>query len=205
MPNCHWFGTLDDHKAILSHIIGVGDVDVYELESQPGQNIRVFSTVDDVLAEFDIPHQDGSVRAGVHLNLWVKGSGPKPEIGRLPLTASHNNGASWKERTGTLGFVQFYLQRPIDGMLRHSQTNTASEARMGAEDGFITGHKGESWNVRLTNRYSAKLNRLIRKHAQAKVGAISVLPDAARFWDGGGNFDGHYSKTKNASCYTPVT
>ena len=37
-----------------------------------------------------------------------------------------------------MGFVQFYLQRPIDDMLRHSQTKTVSEARMGAENGIFT-------------------------------------------------------------------
>ncbi|WP_122072237.1 hypothetical protein [Pseudophaeobacter sp. EL27] len=203
MPNCHWFGTLEDHTAILSEIIGAGEVDVYELASQPGQNVRAFSNVEDVLAEFDVPHQDGSARSHVFLNLWVKGSGPNPEIERRPLDPSQNNGTSWKERTGTMGFVDFVLERPSDGRLRHSQTNTVSETRMGAEDGIFTDHKGESWDVRLTNRYSARLNRLIRKHAVAKVASMSVLPGAAQFWEEGGDFDGHYSKVKNAAYYQP--
>ena len=108
MPNCHWFGTLDDHRTILSEALGGGEVDVYELESQPNNNVRIFSTVEDILAEFDIPYPGGNLRSGIHLNLWVKGSGPEPDIGRKPMNSNHNNGALWKERTGTLGFVTLH-------------------------------------------------------------------------------------------------
>ncbi|OED46956.1 hypothetical protein AB838_16775 [Rhodobacteraceae bacterium (ex Bugula neritina AB1)] len=195
---------MDDHRTILSEVLGSGDVDVYELESQPNNNVRIFSAVEDILAEFDIPYPGGIPRSGIHLNLWVKGSGSEPDIGRTPMNSSRNNGVLWKERTGSLGFVTFYLERPVEGMLRHSQTNTVSEARIGAEDGIVTDHRGNCWNVRLTNRYSAKLNRIIRKQAVAKIGAMSVLPGAARFWHDGGNFDGHYSNTKNASYYVRV-
>jgi hypothetical protein len=51
---------------------------------------------------------------------------------------------------------------------------------------MFTDHTGVIWNMKATTRYSAWLNRTIRKAGVAKIGAIAVHPDALNLWDQGG-------------------
>lgn len=196
MPNLHWFGTEDDHAEVLSAIFALDAFEVFELYSRPGQPIRVFSSVDEALEEFQVPHSDGTPKEKLHLNLWVKGSGPKPHIERVELQPQKENGHNWMERSGADGFVRFYLERFVDKGLMYSQTNTPSEARMGAIDGIVTSWDGALLDVRKSNRMSSKLNRLIKKRAVAKIGAMPMLSGANALWDEGVTFGYHWSKTK---------
>ncbi len=200
MPNCHWFGSIDDHAALLHDILAQDEIDIFELYSRPDTPIRIFTNVDDILSEFDIPLSNGTTPSNLHLNLWVRGSGPKPAITRTFL----NGGTSWRERSGALGFVQFYLERAVSGQLKHSQTNTTTAARMGAKDGIFTDEDGAKWDLRQTNRYSSKLNRMIRKRAVAKLGAMSVLPGAAALWQKGERLGRHYSKSQTPDAFVPL-
>lgn len=196
MPNLDWFGTEADHASVLSDILGLGEVRIFELYSEFGKPIREFTEVDDVLAEFHVPYDNGTPRNVIHLNLWVNGSGPQPAIERVALNPEKCRGHTWRERSGTLGFVQFYLERFGDDRLMHSQTNTVSEKRVGTIDGVYTEDDGTVWNVRHTNRFSSKLNRLIRKRAVAKISSCPVLPGAAALWEAGAGFGHHWSKAK---------
>lgn len=201
MPNLHWFGTEDDHAALLSQIFATNDFDVFELYSAPGQSIRTFSNVDETLAEFQLPLSNGTPKTTLHLNLWVKGAGPDPGIEKMELLPEKNNGHSWKERSGAACFVQLYLERFLDGRINHSQTNTPSEARMGAVDGIVTGWDGTRWDVRKANGMSSKLNRLIRKKAVAKVAACPIWPGADALWNEGASFGYHWSQAKTPELY----
>jgi hypothetical protein len=200
MPNCHWFGSIDDHAALLQDIIQQGDVDIYELYSDHDTPIRIFTNVDDILSEFNVPLDNGASKPQLLLNLWVCGSGHEPTITRFPL----HGGLSWRERSGTLGFVQLYLERKVAGQIKHSQTNTTTAARMGAKDGIFTDEDGAKWDVRQTNRYSSKLKRMIRKRAVAKLGSISVLPGAAALWHKGERFGHHHSKAQTPDALAPL-
>lgn len=201
LPNLNWFGSEDDHATLLSEIFAMNDFDVFELYSNPGQSIRTFSDVDETLADFQVPYSNGTPRATLHLNLWVKGAGPKPGIQEVKLLSEKNDGHSWKERTEANCFVKLYLERYVDGRINYSQTNTPSEARMGAIDGIVTGSDGAKWDVRKANRMSSKLNRLIRKKAVAKIGAIAVLPGADALWKEGASFGHLWSLSKTPELY----
>lgn len=202
MPNLHWFGNEAEHKAVLSDILTRNEVEIFELYSEPEKPIRKFSTVDDILAEFDLPFPGGQPCSLVLLNLWVKGSGPSPEIIRFALNPEKCDGATWRERTGAVGFVRFYLERLGNGKLRRSETNTCtSEARLGAIGGEYIDARGAIWNLRHTDRFSSRLNRRIRKRAVAKIGSAVVLPGAASLWDQGVRL-GQCSNSHNADLYT---
>lgn len=201
MPNLHWFGTEADHAMVLSEILAFDEVQVFELYSGYGESIQTFSEVDEILAGFQIPYDDGSLPARIDLNLWVNGSGPRPEIERVALNPQECGGHSWRERSGSVGFIQFYLNRVSDERLMYSQTNTVSEARMGAIDGLYTGYDGSIWDIRKANRISSKLNRMIRKNAVAKISASPVLPGAAMLWEEGVDFGYHWSKTKTPDLF----
>lgn len=189
---------------MLTEILAFDDIRIFELYSAYDKPIRTFSLADEILAEFAVPHLDGRLRSSIQLNLWVEGSGPKPQIDHVALNPEKCGGHSWRERSGSVGFVQFYLEQLGEGRLNYSQTNTVTEARMGAENGFYQGHDGTEWNIRLTNRFSSKLNRMIRKKAVAKIGAVSILPGAAALWNEGVSFGYHWSKAKTAGSYTAL-
>lgn len=201
MPNLHWFGTEADHRGVLSDILALDEVQVFELYSRPDKPIRTFSNVTDILAEFDVPHQGGSRRTTLELNLWVNGSGPAPQIERTTLDPQKSGGHRWRERSGAVGFVSFYLARQADDQLMYSQTNTVSEARMGATDGIYTGYDGSVWNIRHTVRFSRKLNNMIKRKSVARIRTASVLPHAAALWDDDVTFGYHWSKTKTPELF----
>lgn len=201
LPNLHWFGSEDDHATLLSQIFAMNDFVVFELYSEPGQSIRTFSNVDETLAEFQVPHSDGTPKTTLNLNLWVKGAGPNPSIEKVKLLPEKNNGHSWRERSGAGCFVLLYLERYLGGRINYSQTNTPSEARMGAVDGIVTGWDGAKWDVRKANHMSSKLNRLIRKKAVAKVAACPILPGADALWKEGASFGYHWSLAKTPELY----
>ena len=166
MPNCHWFGTHKDHHALLSRIIAQDDVVVMDLYSPVNQPIGRYATPEQALSSS--PHVTH------HLNLWHKTASPHCEI-----TRGQRNDGTWFERTGSLGFVQFYLAQVVGNRLDHSQTNTASTARMGAKGGIFVDTNGEAWDVGAVNRYSGWLNRQIKKMAVARFAGAYVLPNAA--------------------------
>jgi hypothetical protein len=110
-------------------------------------------------------------------------------------------GHSWREQSRALGFLQFFLQRPLGNGLAPLQTNTVSSARMGAHDGLYAGADGVVWNLRQVNRYSSALNRMIKKMAVAKIASQPVLPGAALHWEEGGSFGPHWSKRQSPDLY----
>lgn len=204
MPNLHWYGTEDDHAAVLSDIFALDVFEVFELYSEPGKPIRKFARVDEALELFQAPLLDGTARSTIHLNLWVKGSAPEPGIVRFALNPKKSGGHSWGERSSADGFVKFYLERFVAERLMHSQTNTPSEARMGAVEGIVRGPKGTTLDVRLANRMSSKLNRMIKKRAVAKIAASPILPGADALWRDGVSFDHHWSIAKTPDLYSVV-
>ncbi|MDT0683434.1 hypothetical protein RM543_12115 [Roseicyclus sp. F158] len=177
------------------------DFQVYELYSEPGKSIRIFTDVDEILAEFEVPHEGGNRRHAIDLNLWVHGSGPRPQTNRFALDPAKSHGHTWRERCGAAGFIQLYLERPVEENLHYCTTNTFSEARLGANDGIRTGRGGEIWNVRHTNRFSGKLNRMIKAKAIAKISSVPVLPGAATLWEEGYCFYNHWSKATTPDAY----
>lgn len=185
MPNCSWFGTKDDHALVLKSIFADEDVEVFNSYSHPNQKLRAFTDPDQVLSIFDTCEIGQPPSVSVHLMLWVRGSGPGPEISRFELNSKSSLG-SWRESCGPMGCVAIHLETLRDNSrLNYSSANAVSEARMGAVSGLFTGQAGEVWNMRETNRKSSALNRFIRKHSVGKINAIAVLPGAAELWHKG--------------------
>ena len=69
MPNLHWFGTEADHKNILSDIPLMPEIQIFELYSPMGENIRTFDTTEQIIAEFQNPYENGEDRRTLDLNL----------------------------------------------------------------------------------------------------------------------------------------
>ncbi len=170
MPNCDWYGSLEDHRMILDHIFQQDDLSVWELASDFGQ-LRNFRSTDEVMNEFDRPYRSGGKeRRSVHLRLYVEGSCvrgfmPKKKYGR--------------EFAQGFGMIQFYLERPGR---TSSHTNHNSQKRADNWDDFVEDDSAEDWDFKLVTKTSSRLNRFIRKCGEEKIGSRVLLPGAALLW-----------------------
>ena len=173
MPNCDWYGTLEDHRIILEHVFQQDDLSVWELASDNGA-LRRFRSVDDVLGEFDRPYPlGGKERSSVYLKLYVEGSCVRGFVPRK------KHGREFADGFGTL---QLYLERPSR---QCSHTNHNSKKRADSLDHLIEDDSAEDWDFDLVTRTSSRLNRFIRKCGQEKLGSRVLLPGAAALWHAG--------------------
>jgi hypothetical protein len=173
MPNCDWYGTLEDHRILLEHVFQQDDLSVWELASDNGP-LRRFDSVDDVVSEFDRPHTvGGRERSSVHLMLYVEGSCVRGFVPRK----KHG-----REFADGFGMLQFYLERPSR---MSSHTNHNSRKRAEKWDQLIEEDSAEDWDFELVTRTSSSLNRFIRKCGEEKLGSRVLLPGAAALWHAG--------------------
>ena len=185
MPHCAWFGTRDDHAVLLRDIFAWGAIEVYELNSRINEPLRQFLCPEDVMAQFDRPYSGGALAMDCSLNLFVKGAGPGVQVIRNP-HASSSGARGWHDSTDTIGCIDMALRLPQpDVGPGYSATNTVTETRIGAVDGVVTDPKGQGWDIRMINKASAALNRMIRKRSVARLNSVCVHPGALALWDAG--------------------
>lgn len=170
MPNCDWYGTLEDHLIVLEYVFGQDDLSVWELASENGP-LRSFHSVSDVMSEFGRPHAaSGKERRSVYLKLYVEGScirGFRPR---------KRHGREFADGFGT---IQLYLERPG----RHSShTNHNSRKFAEAWDTLVEDDSATDWDFDLVSKTSSRLNRFIRKNGEEKLGSRVLLPGAAELW-----------------------
>ena len=166
MPNCDWYGTLEDHRIVLEYVFKQVDLSVWELSSENGA-LRRFHSVDDVMSEFDRPYPvGGTERDTVHLQLYVEGS---CERGFVP---RKKNG---REFADGFGMIQLYLRRPNR---EPSHTNHNSKKRAENWDHLNGKDSADDWDFGLVTQSSSRLNRFIRKCGHQKIGSRVLLPGA---------------------------
>jgi hypothetical protein len=177
MPNCDWYGTLEDHRIVLEYVFQWDDLSVWELSSKNG-TLRRFQSADDVMSEFDRPNSvTGQEASSVLLMIYVKGSCardfmPRKKYGR--------------EFADKFGMIQFYLERPSR---RPSHTNHHSKKSAEKVDNLIEDDTADDWDFELVTRTSSRLNRFIRKCGEEKIRSRVILPGAVALWrSGNANF-----------------
>jgi hypothetical protein len=186
MPNCDFYATPTDHRILLDWIFNEQTCQIYELASDWEQPLRIFTTTDQVLSQFERSYFTGKKWTSVHLQLYVLGAGPKFEPRRVVLNPDACDGATFRYGADGWGLVQLYLQSVRDGRLDNSHTNHNSQKRAETWASTID-ELGDParWDFARINSFSARLNRQIKKQSVAKLGSRSVLPGALKLWDAG--------------------
>ena len=173
MPNCDWYGTIEDHQVVLEYVFSQSELSVWELASTKGP-LRSFSEVGEILKEFERPYPvGGKQKSSVYLQPYVEGSCargfvPHKEHGR--------------EFADGFGLVQLYLERPSG---EPSHTNHSSKKCAEKWNSLVDHDNETDWDFDLVARTSSRLNRFIRKSSEEKIGFRVLLPGAADLWHAG--------------------
>ncbi|MEH0985890.1 hypothetical protein [Micromonospora sp. CPCC 205556] len=173
MPNLDFYAADDDWSALLEALFDLGSFRVFESDSEPGSELREFSSAADVAA----------ASRGRHLALFVVGSGPEPVVRRIDLLPGLPGALTFRYCCEGWGLVQLYYGGPVGAQeLRWSHTNHNSQKRASAWAAAVP-RLGDpaAWDWAAVTSASSKLNRVVRRMAVSKIGSHPVLPNAAQF------------------------
>lgn len=186
MPNCDFYASIEDHEKILQQLFELDECDVYELQSQNDQPLKKFNDVQSVLSEFDRSYANGDKWNSVYLSLYVHGAGFnfKP----IKTTFEESSGFAFRYRADQIGLIQLYLEIPKKNRLDNSHMNHCTEKRAMADLTAFSkqvAQEVKSCDFQKVTKFSAKLNRIIRKDAVGKLSSLVVLEGAHQLWQSG--------------------
>jgi hypothetical protein len=186
MPNCDFYGTLEDHQGLLLWLFAEATCQVFELASDFGQPLKQFESADAVLRQFDLRSPIEERRKAVLLQLYVIGAGPKFTPRRVRLNPKACDGASFRYEAEGWGLVQLYLASATARGLENSHTNHNSRKRAEAWAPLYRKLADPlAWDFKRISSFSSRLNRQIKKMAIGKLGSRPVLPGALKVWKSG--------------------
>ncbi len=186
MPNCDYYGTIDDHGDILEFLFSENLCDIFELYSEVERPLKKFNSPEEVLSQFSRCYTTGKKWHTVYLQLYVKGAGPDFKPTLKELVPEKNDGATFKYRAEGWGLIQLYLSTTVDKILRDSHSNHNTEKRANKWSSICSELEDPSlWDFSKITKFSSRLNRQIRKKKVAKLNSRVVLPGGLKAWDEG--------------------
>ena len=189
MPNCDFYGALEDHKLILDFLFEENECEIYELSSDFEKPLKQFFNSSEILKEFERHYINGKKINAVHLQLNVLGCGLEFVPRLVELNPSKCDGFKFRYNADGYSLVQLYLEIADNNSLSNSHTNHNTQKR--AEKwARSTKEKKEvaSCDFNKITKFSSKLNRFIRKVSVGKLSSRPVLPYAYELWQNGVNF-----------------
>jgi hypothetical protein len=184
MANLDFSGVREDLRAVLFFVFGATDLRVFELSSEYGQELREFTSVDEVESAY--PLGDAS-RGRVHLNLWSPSVMRTLDIRRVELDPRHCKGHTFRYALEGSGCIQLYLGGAKDKTIVWSHYGHFTEA--GARK---WGHEGPNWEA--LKKLSNKVHYHIRSRlAVAKAPGRPILPEAFRLLSDGYTLQGSFA------------
>jgi hypothetical protein len=176
VPNCDFYALRANAVAVLHYIYGETDCQVYEMASRPGEELRRFNAVADLLAAFDLGHG----RASVLLQLYSPSMKGSFRIKRIDFDPARVKGPTWRYDACGWGTIQLYFGGIHENNIRPSHTNHNSELRAAMWEPTSKEDLGAvaTWDWEAVGRISRAINRRIAKLGVTKHGSRPVLPAA---------------------------
>lgn len=185
MPNCDYYGTLEDHEELLGWLFSESACHVYELASGFEKELNRFSSASEVLAQFDRRYTNGERWKSVELQLYVIGASPPFSPRRVSLDPERCGGSTYRYAAEGWGLVQLYLQRPTSAGLDCSHTNHFTQKRAEALATMEERAKLAAWNFKAITAFSSRFNRKIKSLSVGKLESRPVLPGALSVFQSG--------------------
>jgi hypothetical protein len=182
MPNCDFYALQDDHKQVLEFVFSATECKVYEKDSEPGAEIRVFSNSSEVIEAYA-----ASTHSMLLLNLYASCMGGDFKFRRIELDETRFGSGVYRYEAHGWGAIQLYLGRVKGNRLENSHTNHNSRQRAEAWATTIRdlGSPG-TWNWEEVVRISDRINRFIRTRSIVSRGSRPVLTHAYEWAQRGG-------------------
>ncbi len=188
MPNCDFYGTIDDHRELLNWLFSERTCDIYELYSDFETELKKFPSAVEVLDQFDRRYVTGERWKSVELQLYVLGAGPVFQPRRVSVNPTLCDGATYRYMAQGWGLVQLYLHRPTQEGLESSHTNHFTQkgavAKAATEEARA---EVDSWDFKRITAFSSRLNRQIRNISVGKLNSRPVLAGGLKVWESGGS------------------
>ena len=167
-----FFADKADKIEILEFIFKDTDLQVYDLGSQYGQEIRQYKTSNEIYTKFDLEIDE----FGTTFQLWTPRHKGKPIFRKVDLDPKRCNGHTFRYATEGWGLIQLYFGGLKNNELKHSHIGHFNEkgALKWEENGLVS-----SWDWTEIQATSRKLKYQIHnKLATRKIGSFGVLSGA---------------------------
>ena len=199
MANLYFYAVQEDIRVILDFVFENTDCRVFESDSIPDQNLREFTTTEDLISALDIgsdPHGQG---VNNRIALWSPSFSPEVKIRRIDLDPKRC--APHKFRFTVEGWGLLYLS--FGGIFHTSIThscfthNSEKRARTWESVQFDKYGAVDEWDWNAVQKLSGKISYLIRrKLASSKIEAWPILEFADKM------YRENYSLKMNSETYS---
>jgi hypothetical protein len=174
-----FFADAEDKIALLDYIFKETDLQVFDLASALGADIKEYNTVADITSCFDLKNNTPN---GVHFQLWSPQFGGQIEFQRVNLNPDSRNGHTFRYNTRGWGLIQLYLQGINGNRLMASHIghfNRAGALKWEAIHQDIG--SVDSWDWKAIQKTSSHLKYLLHKRLSVKtIGSRGVLAGAEK-------------------------
>jgi len=173
-----------DTVSIFEWVFADG-LQVYDLTSNLGENVRGFKAVDDLAKSFDLSAER---KSQLTFQLWSPRHGGKPIFRKVSLDPIYCDGHTFRYATEGYGMIQLYLGGIRRNSLARSTLSHMSERRatLFEVDRPSELGKASDWNWKEIQRTSRRLKYQIHERmAVEKIGGFGILAGAKSLFDRG--------------------
>ena len=188
MSNCDFYAARDDMLSVLEFICADGDFRIFEHSSEFGQELREFTSPQEIADTFDLGTCPGKHRFSALLSLYVPIASDAFNVRKIDLNPDSCDGHTFRYEPNGWGLIQLYFGGVSERGLHHSHTNHNSEKRAKKWETTYADELGsvDAWDWKTLSKVSGRLRYHIRNRlAVEKHGSRPVLPSAKTMVDAG--------------------
>ena len=177
--NYNFYASKTDKVALLNYLFAETDLRVYDLASEPGQEVCEYTSADDIIDKFESRY-DGIFSPT--FQLWAPRFGSTAQFRRIELNPDSCGGHTFRYQTQGWGLIQLYFGREWKRELEYSHIGCFAEknARLREAYDSLSLGKADEWDWEEINTVARKLKYLLHnKWAVDKIGSVGVLEGAA--------------------------
>ncbi|GAA4388374.1 hypothetical protein [Hymenobacter koreensis] len=177
--NYDFYASKEDKLALLDYLFDSTDLLIYDLASEPGKEVCVYTNTDEVFRKFGALY--GAIFSPT-FQLWSPRFGAMPSFRRIELNPDRCEGQTFRFQTQGWGLIQLYFGRQFPQELEYTHIGHFSERSAKGHEGneLLSMGAVADWNWPEITSTARKLKHLLHaKWAVDKIGSTGVLPGAA--------------------------
>ena len=174
--NYNFFATSPDKIRVLDFIFTQTDLQVFDLYSEPGQEVCQYRNSAEVAEKFDLENGE---KSSVAFQLWCPRFDGKVVFIKIDLNPKYCDGHTYRYRTDGWGLIQLCFGGQQQNRLHHSHIGHFEEK--GAAKWEDLGQEkslANQWNWKEVKATSGMVRRQIQKMSVRKIGSCGVMQGA---------------------------